>query len=279
VPFVGATIAAVPAVIQLIHPAPAIAVTILSAALAWILAGEGSADPDIGRVAMLTLSVLGSQILIGALNDWADRDRDAGRADKPIAAGRLHPTTALAIAGAGLVLQLVTSAVLGPLPLALGAMAAGSAVVYDLRLSRTPLSPLPYLASFGLLPLWIGAGVGVPLERVAPAGVLVAPFAAAAHLANVLRDYEADSAAGSRNLAQWLGRRRAHVLAVALAMGTGVAIGIGFALAGRLGGWSAGLGVVGLGALIIGSRTPRGLWNAILVAAVAWTGAWALASG
>jgi 4-hydroxybenzoate polyprenyltransferase len=269
----------VPAVIQLIHPAPAIAVTILSAALAGILTGEGSADPDTGRVALLTLSVLGSQVLIGALNDWADRNRDAGRMDKPIAAGRLQPMTALAIAGAGLVLQLVTSAVLGPLPLVLGAVAAGSAAAYDLGLSWTPLSPLPYLVSFGVLPLWIGAGVGVPLERVAPAGVLVAPFAAAAHLANVLRDYEADAAAGSRNLAQWLGRRRAHVLAVALALGTGVAIGIGFGLVGRLGWWSAGLGVVGLGALVIGSRTPQGLWNAILVAAVAWTGAWALASG
>jgi 4-hydroxybenzoate polyprenyltransferase len=269
---------ALPALIQLIHPAPAIAVTVLSAVLAWILAAEGSIDPDIGRVVATTLAVFGSQILVGALNDWADRGRDAGRADKPLATGQLRPETALAVAGAGLLLQLAASAVLAPLPLALGAVASGSAVAYDLGLSRTPLSPLPYLVSFGILPLWIGAGVGVPLERVAPAGLLVAPFAAAAHLANVLRDFDADAAAGSRNLAQWIGRRRAHLLSAALALLTGAAIGIGFGLAGRLSWWSAGLGALGLGAIVIGARTPQGLWNAILVAAVAWTGAWALAS-
>ena len=271
--------AAVAALIQLIHPAPALAVTALSAVLAWILATEASAGPRAESVAAITLSVLGSQVLVGALNDWADRGRDAGRTDKPLAAGRLRPETALALAAAGAVLQLAASAVLGPVPLGLGLVASGSAVAYNLGLSRTPLSPLPYLVSFGVLPLWIGAGVGVPLERVVPACVLVAPFAAAAHLANVLRDFDADAVAGSRNLAQWIGRRRAHLLSAGLALSTGAAIGIGFGVAGRLSWWSAGLGAVGLGALIIGARTPQGLWNAILVAAVAWTGAWALASG
>ena len=268
-----------PALIQLVHPAPAIAVTLLSAVLAWILAGERSAAHDSWPVAAITLSVLGSQILVGALNDWADRGRDAGRPEKPLAAGRLRPETALTVAGAGLALQAGASAVLGLLPLALGTVASASAVAYNLGLSRTPLSPLPYVVSFGLLPLWIGAGVGVPLDRVAPASVLVAPFAAAAHLANVLRDFDADAVAGSRNLAQWIGRRRAHALSAALALLTGAAIGIGFALAGRLSGWSAGLGAIGLGVLVIGARTPQGLWNAILVAAVAWTAAWAISSG
>lgn len=267
-----------PALIQLIHPAPAVAVTVLSAVLAAILAAEGSAGPIAGRVAAITLSVLGSQVMVGALNDWADRGRDAGRSDKPLATGRLRPETALAVAGAGLALQLGASAILGPLPLALGAAASGSAVAYDLGLSRTPLSPLPYLVSFGLLPLWIGVGVGVPLERVAPAGLLVAPFAAGAHLANVLRDFDADAAAGSHNLAQWMGRRRAHVLAVGLVLLTGITIGIGFALAGRLAWWSGALGLAGLGALAIGARTPSRLWNAILVTAVAWSAAWALSS-
>lgn len=269
---------ALPAVVQLIHPAPALAVTALSAVLAWILSAESPAGPDVGRVAAVTLSVLGSQILVGALNDWADRARDAGRSDKPIPLGRIRPTTALVVAASGIVLQLASSAALGPLPLALGVVAAGSAVAYNLGLSRTPLSPLPYLVSFGVLPLWIGAGVGVPLERVVPAGVLVAPFAAAAHLANVLRDFDADAAAGSRNLAQQLGRGRTHALSLGLVLLTGVTVGIGFALSSRLTWWSAGLGVVGLGAVVIGARTPQGLWSAILVAAVAWSAAWALSS-
>jgi 4-hydroxybenzoate polyprenyltransferase len=264
--------------LQLIHPAPALAVTCLSAALASILALQAGGDFPTTRVALTTLSVLGSQVLIGALNDWADRDRDAGRADKPIASGRVHSTTALMLAAMGLVVQLAAASLLGPLVLLLGAGASASASAYDLLLSRTALSPLPYLVSFGLLPLWIAAGVGVPLERVAAAGVLVAPFAVAAHLANVLRDFDADATAGSHNLAQVLGRRPAHRLAVGLAAVTGVGVGLAFALAGQLTGWSAALGIVGLLALAFGASTPRRLWNAVLVAAVAWTAAWALAS-
>jgi 4-hydroxybenzoate polyprenyltransferase len=274
----GGTIEPLLPFLRLIHPAPAVAVTCLSAALASILALQAGGDFPTTGVVLTTLSVLGSQVLIGALNDWADRDRDAGRTDKPIATGRVAPATALRLANAGLVLQLAASFVLGPLVLVLGAGASASAVAYNLWLSRTPLSPLPYVLSFGLLPLWIAAGVGVPLERVAAASVLVAPFAVAAHLANVLRDFNADAADGSRNLAQRIGRRSTHALSAGLVVLTGIGIGLGLALAGRLGTWSGLLWIVGLLAIAIGARTPRGLWNTILVAAVAWTAAWALAS-
>jgi 4-hydroxybenzoate polyprenyltransferase len=272
------TIEPLPPILPLIHPAPAVAVTSLSAVLASILSVQAGGQLATGRVALTTLSVLGSQVLIGALNDWADRDRDAGRADKPIAIGSVRPVTALLLAVAGLIVQLAAAILLGPLALGLGAGASASAIAYDLWLSRTPLSPLPYLVSFGLLPLWIAAGVGAPLERVAPAALLAAPFAVAAHLANVLRDYQADAAAGSRNLAQRIGRRGAHAVAAGLALGTGVGIGVGLGLAERLGTWSGALWFIGLLAVAIGARTPRGLWNAILLAAVAWTAAWALSS-
>jgi 4-hydroxybenzoate polyprenyltransferase len=267
-----------PPIVRLIHPAPALAVTCLSAALASILALQAGSDFPLSRVALTTVGVFGSQVLIGALNDWADRDRDAGRSDKPIAAGRVRPATALLVAVAGLALQLGASYILGPLALLLGAGASASAVAYDLWLSRTALSPLPYLVSFGLLPLWIAAGVGTPVQRVTPAAVLVAPFAVASHLANVLRDFDADAAAGSRNLAQLLGRRRAHRLAVGLAALTGIGIGVAFAMTGQLAGWSVALGVAGLLAIAVGARTPAGLWTGMLLAAIAWTAAWALSS-
>ena len=86
--------------------------------------------------------------------------------------------------------------------------------------------------SFGLLPLWIAAGVGVPLERVALARLLVGPFAVAAHLANTLKDFEGDAAMRSGNLAQRLGRRAGIVLAVVLAVGVGIGAGIGLAADG-----------------------------------------------
>jgi 4-hydroxybenzoate polyprenyltransferase len=266
------------AAIRVIHPAPASAVVLLSAALATILAiqhGRGGVVP----IALVVAAVAGSQVFTGALNDWADRERDrAGRRDKPIPAGELSADVALGIAGAGLAVQVAASAVLGPLPLLLGLGASAAAAAYDLWLSRTPFSVIPYLIAFGLLPLWIAAGIGVPLERVAPASLLVAPFAAAAHLANTLRDFDADALAGSDALAQRLGRRRAHRLALVLAAGVGLAGGWLLLVAEAPTGALA-LGAVGLAAVLSGYAGPERLWRGILVAAVTWTAAWALATG
>jgi 4-hydroxybenzoate polyprenyltransferase len=268
------------ALARLVHPAPTVAVVALSAALGAILELEAGVDVPSGRLLLITAAVLGSQILTGALNDWADRDRDAmAQPTKPIPAGLVSPSAALSLALAGFILQLAASAPLGWLPLLLGLVASGSAVAYNLWLSRTPASVLPYLVSFGTLPLWVAAGVDVSLDRVAIAAVLVAPFAAAAHLANTLRDFEADARLGARNLAQVLGRRRAFALAWGLALGVGLVVGATLLLEGRLGPGPLGLGAVGIAAILQGARGPRLLWFGMLVAAVAWTAAWALGSG
>jgi len=266
------------AAIRLIHPAPASAVVLLSAALGAILATQaGLALGD--RWLLMILSVAGSQVFTGATNDIADRERDAtARPEKPLPAGQLSLNTALWIASASLALQLVTSWRLGALPLALGAAATGSALGYNLALSRTPLSPLPYLVSFGLLPAWIAAGIGVPLERVLPAIPLVAPFAVAAHLANTLRDFEADAAGGSRSLAQVLGRDASRRLAVGLALAVGLGVGAALVVGGRGSPASIGLGVVGLLAIGQGLTGARRLWYGLLIAAVAWTASWALST-
>ncbi len=268
------------AAIRLIHPAPALAVTALSGALAVILSREGVGPANTAAVALITAAVAGSQVFTGATNDLADQARDASlRPEKPLPAGDLSASLALWIAAGGLAVQLAASSRLGPLSLGLGALASGSALVYNLWLSRTPLSVLPYVVSFGVLPVWIGVSVGVPVERVAPAVLLVAPFAAAAHLANTVRDFEADEAVGSMCLAQLLGRPVAHRLAVFLAVGVGLGVGISFVLAGTLGPGSLGLGVLGLLAIVRGWTDADRLWQGILAAAVLWTVAWALASG
>lgn len=268
-----------PAIARLVHPAPTLAVVALSAALGAILlaqAGRGLTDP---RLVLLVLSVLGSQVLTGALNDWADRDRDrVAQPTKPIPAGELSPRTALVVTAAGGALQLATSVPLGLTALLLGAAASASAVAYNLWLSRTPLSVAPYLVSFGLLPLWIAAGIGVSFDRVAAAPALVGPFAAAAHLANTARDFEGDAALGSRSLAQVLGRRRALLLAWALAMSVGLGVGLAFGITGRLDVPAAVVGAVGIGAVVYGLRGPDELWAGMLVAAVCWASAWALAT-
>lgn len=186
---------------------------------------------------------------------------------------------ALALAGAGLALQVGASLFLGLGPMMIGLAASASAVSYNLWLSRTPASVVPYLVSFGLLPLWVAAGVGVPLDRVALAPILVGPFAAAAHLANTLRDFDADACLGSRNLAQVLGRRAAFGLAWSLAMGIGLAVGFALVVGGTLEPAGTLLGVIGLAAAAQGIAGPHRLWMGMLVAAVCWTAAWALATG
>jgi 4-hydroxybenzoate polyprenyltransferase len=266
--------------VRLIHPAPAATVVTLSAVLGAILSSQAGLPPFGIPVALTVLSVLGSQVVTGAMNDWADRERDAIiQPAKPIPAGAVTPSSALWLAAAGLAIQVAASLPLGGPALVLGLVAVASAVAYDLWLSRTAASFVPYLVSFGVLPLWIAAGTGVPLERVAIASLLVGPFAVAAHLANMLKDFEGDAVIGSRNLVQLLGKRRASVLAWVLALGVGMGAGIGLGTSGRLGVPSLLLGLVGLLAVVQGISAAHRLWAGMLVAAVSWTAAWALATG
>jgi len=267
-------------IVRLVHPAPAAAVVLLSAVLASILSLQAGVALAGGRVVWTIVAVLGSQVFTGALNDWADRERDAAvQPSKPIPSGAVAARTALLVAAFGLALQLAASVPIGAAALAAGLVASGSAAAYNLALSRTPLSVLPYLVSFGLLPIWIAAGTGVPLERVAFAPLLVAPFAAAAHLANTVRDFDADAAIGSRNLAQVLGRRRSFGLAYCLALGIGVGVGAFLLRDGVIDRPGLVLGAAGIVAVAQGIGGPRRLWMGMLVAAVCWTAAWALATG
>lgn len=266
--------------VRLIHPAPSAAVILLTAALGAILLAQAGRSLD-ASWAWTVAAVAGSQIFVGATNDLVDRARDeaAGRLSKPLAGGDLSPGAALWIASGGLGLQLAASLQIGTGALAFGLVAVLSALVYNLWLSRTPWSVVPYLVSFGVLPLWVASGVGVPIERVAVAPLLVAPFAAAAHLANVLRDFDADAALGSRNLAQVLGPRVAHLLAWSLAMAVGLGVGAALVIGGSATPIALVPGAIGLAAVAQGWRSADRLWMGMLVAAVAWTAAWALATG
>lgn len=268
------------AAVRIIHPAPALAVITLSGALGAILLAQAGKPIDVRWFATVG-AVAGSQIFTGATNDLVDRTRDevAGRLRKPIAAGDISPEGALWVASGGLALQLAASLRLGTEALLLGAAATLSALAYNLWLSRTPFSVVPYLVSFGILPLWIAAGVGVDLARVLPAVPLVAPFAAAAHLVNIARDFDIDRATGSRNLAQVIGYRAAIWVAWGTAMAVGVGVGVALTLGGRTTTPTLVIGLIGVAAVAQGAGSPTRLWYGMLVASVAWTAAWALSTG
>src|SRR5664279_2740403 len=93
------------------HPAPTVAVTTVSVLLA---AGIGL---SVGRVVLVGAAVLSGQLSIGWSNDCIDAARDAvtGRADKPLATGRLPRAAVAAAAGTALVVTVVLSALLGAL--------------------------------------------------------------------------------------------------------------------------------------------------------------------
>jgi 4-hydroxybenzoate polyprenyltransferase len=265
--------------IRLIHPAPAAAVVLLSAALGAILLSQASVQPD-WRLMLTVVSIAASQVITGATNDLADeaRDKASGRAEKPLPSGAISRRDAAAVAWTGALVLVGALLALGLVPLLIGLVATASALAYNFLFSRTPLSPLPYLVSFGLLPLWISAGVGVDIDRVLPAVPLGALFAGAAHLANTLRDFDADAGAGSRNLAQVLGRDRTRLLSVVILLSVACAVGVAL-LIGRASPLSLALGAAGLCVIVASSLRERTLWYGILLAAVAWTAAWAVGTG
>ena len=257
-------------------PGAALAVTLLAGVLALLLGGEsGRSTP--GAWPSSSQRSLDPRLATGALNDWAGpgsrRGGGATQADSPSVSSLQAPRWRSR--GAASRSSWAPRSSLGTSFTLLGLVALGSAVAYDLWLSRTPASVVPYVVSFGTLPLWIATGLGVPPSRVAGAVPLAALFAAAAHLANTLRDYDSDRATGSRALAQLLGRTATRWIALALGLAVGVGVGVALALGTphpgggaerrrRPGGDRCG-------------RDPRGRpWRGQLVAAVAWTAAWAL---
>jgi 4-hydroxybenzoate polyprenyltransferase len=221
------------------HPGPSAGVTLITVLLGIAV----GLDPV--RVLLLGLTMASNQLSIGLSNDWLDaaRDRAAGRSDKPIARGDIAvPVVRLAaIAAAGLALLL--SLTLG-IPFAVAHLVAlGGGWAYNAWFKHSPLSPLPYLVSFGVLPCLAPLALPQPALAAWWAVLAGALLGIAAHVANVLPDLADDAATGVRGLPHRLGRVASTVLgglsltgaAVALAFGVGPSAvtlgGLGLSLA------------------------------------------------
>jgi 4-hydroxybenzoate polyprenyltransferase len=207
-----------PALVRATHPAPAAAVTILAGA---VIVARG-ADPRTSALAIG--SILAGQLSVGWSNDYLDREADAaaGRSDKPVAAGEIGPRTVIAAAVVALIACILLSLAIGVWEAAVMAAAVASAWTYNALLKGTVLSWLPYVASFGLAPMyiWLVGGEDLPPAWVVAGASLLG---VAGHLTNVLPDLEADRAAGARGLPHRLGPRVSLGLA-ALALGATVVL-------------------------------------------------------
>lgn len=204
------------------HPGPTVVVTAASTALA---AGAGWGWPRLG---WLPLAVLTGQLAVGWTNDArdADRDRRAGRVEKPTVRGWVtrRDLAAAALVAALLCVPLSVLAA-GAAGAAAHLLAVGSALAYDLWLKATVASFVPYVLSFGLIPVVVAEGL-VPPGRPAPWAVLTcALLGLGAHLANSARDVRTDTAVGAGGVAARVGPRTARVVGVgALLLATGVLV-------------------------------------------------------
>jgi 4-hydroxybenzoate polyprenyltransferase len=182
--------------------------------------------------------VLSGQLTIGWTNDVvdADRDRQVGRSDKPVAAGQVTRRATAVAAAVALAACLVLSALLGwRSGLCHVVLLVGSGLAYDLRLKSTPWSWVPYLVAFGSLPavptLAQDPPTLPPWWLMAAGGLL----GLGAHLVNVLPDLADDAATGVRGLPHRLGARASRLGAAAALLGAAAAVLLGPGDTG--GGW------------------------------------------
>lgn len=250
------------------HPGPTISVTALAIVLGIAV------ELDVLRLLLLGLVFLTNQASIGLSNDWldAERDRASGRRDKPVALGLVSVTTVRAWAVGTAAASVALTIPLGPWPTLANAVFIVSAWGYNLGLKGTSFSVLPYLVSFGLLP------VIVTLSRsdAAPAAWwavgMGALLGAAAHFANVLPDFDDDRRTGVRGLPHRLGRPASGALVcIALVAASALA----FFGPGTAAGWAqwSGLGLtvtiaVVCGALLLTTAPTRLLFQLIILAAL-----------
>ena len=255
------------------HPGPTVVVTVLAVVL-----GASSGLP-LGRLVLLALAVLLGQASIGFANDWLDagRDRAVGRTDKPVARGLVSVSAVRRAAVVCGVLMLVPSYALGPAAGTAHLVLVASGWAYDLGLKRTPVSVVPFVVSFGLLPAVATLAAAPPSPPAAWAVAVGAVFGIAIHFTNVLPDLDDDARTGIVGLPHRLGRTVSGVVAFAA-----LAVAAVLLLSGRLGGDSSAPGLVAaavgtavtLGIAVIGvrlvfaGRVDRTLFRLIMVAAV-----------
>lgn len=248
------------------HPGPTVLVTGIVAVLgfAWGWRGWG--------LALGVLAVLCGQLSVGWSNDAVDAplDQRAHRQAKPVVAGLVGPRLLWPAAIGALAIAVVLSfGAAGWIGGGCHVLALAMAWLYNLRLSRTALSWLPYAVAFGAMPAYLSfgaAGIAPPLWQPAAFAII----GASAHFANALPDLASDRAAGVGGAAVALGPRRTLVLLWVL-LGAGslllavealavwaplalvpiAALGIAAALSGRAGAFRALMAAVAVDALVL----------------------------
>ena len=249
------------------HPGPGAAVTVITVLLA--IAG----GLDLWRIVLLGLVMALDQTSVGLSNDWidADRDREVGRTDKPVARGDIDRTLVRNVAWATAAASLVLSIPLGWQAALAHLVFLGGAWAYNAGLKNTAVSVLPYLISFGALPSVVSLSAGQPAFAPFWTTAAGALLGAGAHFANVLPDLEDDARTGIRGLPHRLGRSASQLVTWISLLAAATFLGLGIGLGTVIG--TVGIiiaAVLAAAGLVLGTlRTPgRVLFRLVIAAAM-----------
>ena len=190
------------------HPGPGIAVTVVAIVFALGL------HLDWWRVVLVGVSFALNQASVGLSNDWidAERDRSVGRTDKPVALGLVSATLVRNTAFATAALSILVALPLGAWAALTQAVFIASAWAYNAGLKNTPFSVVPYIVSFGLLPMIVTLSLPQPAAAAPWALGVGSALGVAAHFANVLPDLEDDERTGVVGLPHRIGRAASGVV-------------------------------------------------------------------
>ena len=184
-------------------------------------------------------------------------DARAGRVEKPTVAGLVSSRTLWVCATVALVVAAALSwYVAGVVGGSIHVFTLAMGWLYNVALSRTVWSWLPYALAFGAMPLFLYVGLtGAPGPWWTVA--VFATVAVSAHLANALPDLEADRSADVDGLVVRLGERWATLLCwLLLALATGTLVVV--AATSSAGPWTSVILVVGfVAAVAFGSLSRR----------------------
>jgi 4-hydroxybenzoate polyprenyltransferase len=196
------------------HPIPNLMFVAVVGVFSWLAASAADRAVSPWALTALLLGVFGAQAVIGATNDYCDRELDADtQPSKPIARAVVTANQVLALAVACGVATVALIAPLGLVPLGLTALIVALGLAYDLGLKGSPASGILYALHFPLFPLlaWSVFGEWESfLPWVVPIG---AGLGVAMNVANTLPDLEGDIAHGLHGLPHVLGMRRSLAVA------------------------------------------------------------------
>jgi 4-hydroxybenzoate polyprenyltransferase len=177
-------------------------------------------------LALVIVAAASGQASVGWSNDYLDSkiDLELERSTKPVVRDNLSPSALRIPILVSLILVVPFSFLAGGFIGGLAhLLAVASAWAYNLRLSRTIWSWLPYAISFALLPVFIAQAASRALWPSWSIIVLAVLVGIVSHILNAIPDIELDRRSGLGGLVVSLGRKRSMWLS-ALLMLAGLAL-------------------------------------------------------